>query len=867
MNNKKFMNALLFSAALLSTGMMSSCNDYDDDIDSLNNRVDAVETTLANLQKQIQEGKWVTSFAANSSNTGYILTLSDGSTLEIKNGEKGANGTAGTNGTSWEIDETTKNWIKVDADGTRTDMEICAEGQKGDKGEDGKSPYIEAGRWMIWNAEEEKFVDGGSAVGTASYVVEYEAYWELNVVVADKEGNATDEFHKIILPKTADITSLEVYALNEEGTALSEPNIELNLGKVEGTSPVTFNGKTYQPGEVLVSKNTQLVAQVNPLDADASLYTFSLVNTKGVKAFEVSEATQNKSEEPLQYTRAAEAEEDKSTDNPGLWNLYLSVPAGTIIEDDKAAYSLQTNAITKENTVIASRYDINIIVGTYNGGSPFWKSNVVVEAGESIAWPALWEEILSNPETNKFEVADYYFSIAEGKIAQAQKDGVSLDAEGKTITFAKSTATDAPIDYIEVHYLSMKGNVSEKTLKINVESNSEVAFSEPFVLDLNNKNNNVLTVDIEGNDALNDYLTTAQPTEVEATYKFVSENVTVDGEVVDQEKVDLAAILGKVTFTPELDPKTGYYTWTASLEDINANNDIYAENYTGSVELKNNKGEVLTVNFSVEVKAPAAYDFKAVRNNSYFEGDAASAFSTVGSEVDGYGIVSEYDLFNLFNIPADERQYVEFTEVLPQTTDGEFPMPMLGRQWITTDESNKIIVPAYDEKEGAFDGAYSERTMQINYHPFNNPNLSSNSYEFKLTVRSAIYEGVFEYDAKKAAQTIDVMDEKKKQVVLNVTDITAKDVFGDAYDFTNAKGDDDRIVRYEVKWDDNAQAYLNVGETSTYTDGKITVTRNDNETVVIEDTPCVGTITVYDAWGRSRSTTVTITVKKNDVKE
>ena len=254
MNNKKFMNALLFSAALLSTGMMSSCNDYDDDIDSLNNRVDAVETTLANLQKQIQEGKWVTSFAANSSNTGYILTLSDGSTLEIKNGEKGANGTAGTNGTSWEIDETTKNWIKVDADGTRTDMKICAEGQKGDKGEDGKSPYIEAGRWMIWNAEEEKFVDGGSAVGTASYVVDYDAYWELNVVVADKEGNATDEFHKIILPKTADITSLEVYAFDAETGELSEPKVTLSLGKHEQSAEVIFNGKKYAKGEILSLK-------------------------------------------------------------------------------------------------------------------------------------------------------------------------------------------------------------------------------------------------------------------------------------------------------------------------------------------------------------------------------------------------------------------------------------------------------------------------------------------------------------------------------------------------------------------------------------------------------------------------------------
>ena len=31
--NKKFMNALLFSADLLSAGVVTSCKDYDDDID------------------------------------------------------------------------------------------------------------------------------------------------------------------------------------------------------------------------------------------------------------------------------------------------------------------------------------------------------------------------------------------------------------------------------------------------------------------------------------------------------------------------------------------------------------------------------------------------------------------------------------------------------------------------------------------------------------------------------------------------------------------------------------------------------------------------------------------------------------------
>ena len=862
MNNKKFMNALLFSAALLSTGMVSSCKDYDDDINTLRDRVSAVETSIAELQKQIKEGKWVTSFERNAAGNGYVLTLSDGSTLEIKDGEKGADGAAGvagTNGTSWEIDPTTKNWIKVNPDGSKEDTGVCAEGQKGETGEagpageDGKSPYIENNKWMVWDAEKGQYVEAGSAVGTASYVVEYEAYWELNVVVADADGNATGEFHKIILPKTADITSLEVYALNEDGTTLSDPDITLNVGKVEASTPVTFNGKTYQPGEVLVSKSTQLVAQVNPLDADASIYTFSLVDTKGNKTFEISEATQNKSEAPLQYTRAAE--EDKATDNPGLWNLYLSVPAGTILKDnDKTVYSLQTNAITEENTVIASRYDINITVDEYDGvTSPSWKSNVVVEAGETITWATLWDLILDKTGQGKFEAADYYFSIADGKVAQAQKDGVSLDADGKTIIFSKPTAKDAPIDYIEVHYLSMKGNVSERTLKINVESNSEVAFSEAFVYDLNDNKNNVLTVDIAGNNTLNEFLSTSQATDVEAEYKFVNENVTVNGEPVDQEKVDLASILGKVTFKAEID-KDGFYHWTASLEDINANNDIYAEDYTGSVELKNNKGEVLTLNFEVNVVAPVAYDFKAVRNNSYFDGDAASAFSIIGTNG-----MSEYDLFNLFAIPDADKQYVEFTEVLPQKTDEEFPTPMLGQQWITTSNSNEITVPVYN----GFDGAYSERTMYINYHPFNNPNLSSTSYEFKLTVRSSIYEGTFEYDAKKASQSL----ETGKSITLNTSDIKAVDFFGDAYDFTNAKGTDERIVKYEVKWDENAQTYLDVEETSTYTGGKIVINRSEDQTAVVEDTPCVGTITVYDAWGMKRSTTVTITVKKNSVKE
>ena len=48
--NKKFLSAILFGALLASTtGTFTSCKDYDDDINGLSERVDAIEKTLAEL--------------------------------------------------------------------------------------------------------------------------------------------------------------------------------------------------------------------------------------------------------------------------------------------------------------------------------------------------------------------------------------------------------------------------------------------------------------------------------------------------------------------------------------------------------------------------------------------------------------------------------------------------------------------------------------------------------------------------------------------------------------------------------------------------------------------------------------------------
>ena len=814
MNNKKFMNALLFSAALLSTGMMSSCNDYDDDIDSLNNRVDAVETTLASLQKQIQEGKWVTSFERNSGNNGYVLTLSDGSKLEIKDGEKGANGTngaAGTNGTSWEIDETTKNWIKVDADGTRTDMQICAEGKKGDKGEDGKSPYVEAGRWMVWNAEEEKFVDGGSAVGTASYIVDYKNYWELNVVVADKDGKATDTFHKIILPKTADISSLEVYAFDADQNQLSEPNVTLTLGKNDQSKEVTFNGKKYAAGEILVSKKAQLIAQVNPLEADATLYDFSLVNTKGETKFEVSDATQNMSVEPLKYTRAAAEEE--ATPNKGLWNLSLSIPEGVTVEEG-AAYSLQTKAITKENTVIASRYDINIDVETGSTVTP-QAQTANLEVGKTYTWDEFLKLALSNYD--KWEAADYYLAIAKASTAQAAKDGVSIDATNKTISVSKGFAT--AVSYIRLNYMGLNGAVYEDAeTASNPAASLSITATAGSIITLDDFNWNwdlkkkTVEVAIDGKDILNDFVADGET--VTPKYTFANAEVYVDGMPVFVR--DLENILGDVTFVGKNDG-FGYTDWKAQMT-FNEKK-VFAESYKAVIELKNDdQSETKTIEFNINVGKPKAYTF--VRESAYFDGNAAKVYPEIATNG-----VSSYDMDVLYKFADADLSYVMFSD--GTTTDS----------WFAIGGASEASIPNADVNKA--------HKVTVTYRPFGNPNLDARTDEITVEVRSQIYDGSIAYEGKALSVSNGV------DATLMLKDILFKDQAGKEYAIT---GDDKdaRVVSYEVTLgDDNAKKYLSLSGAAFSEKGELTITRKD-DTVIVNPQDCTVKITVTDVWGQKK---------------
>ena len=91
----KFLHIFMCMALGLSVSM-SGCKDYDDDIDSLQQQIDENKTAIADLEKAIESGKWVSSYEATE--TGYTLTLSDGTKLTITNGKDGAQGAQGETG-------------------------------------------------------------------------------------------------------------------------------------------------------------------------------------------------------------------------------------------------------------------------------------------------------------------------------------------------------------------------------------------------------------------------------------------------------------------------------------------------------------------------------------------------------------------------------------------------------------------------------------------------------------------------------------------------------------------------------------------------------------------------------------------------
>ena len=143
---KKFVKVMLFGALALSAISYVGCKDYDDDIDGLQQQVDANKSKIEEVEAAMKAGKFIVSYTPVAN--GYELSLSDGSKLTITNGKDGENGQPGLNGETvipkfkvssdnyWQVstdDGKTYEYV-LDADGNK----VNATGKKGEQGEPGQ---------------------------------------------------------------------------------------------------------------------------------------------------------------------------------------------------------------------------------------------------------------------------------------------------------------------------------------------------------------------------------------------------------------------------------------------------------------------------------------------------------------------------------------------------------------------------------------------------------------------------------------------------------------------------------------------------------------------------------------------------------
>lgn len=867
--NKKFLSAILFGALVAFSGSFVSCSDYDDDIDRIDSELADLKTQLTALQSQVNAGKYVTNVTKNG--TGITITWSDGSssTIETIKGDKGEAGAKG-DAVVITIDPVTKNWL---VDGV--DTGVCAEGKdgangaNGENGKDGKDapkPIFTVGEdghiYVQFGAEGEK-EDLGVSTGGIFYV-DKGSYYELHV--CDADGNWAD----IKLPMTKTITDLKAVTIGTDGK-IEEKEVTLNYGyKVSAKDGLTFNGKTYAQNTYLVSQDSKLSVLVNPLDADATKYDFSLVDSKGNAPFVVSGVKQNKTVNPLSRAEA--------TANQGAWDMTLAFASTSKLAPATGLYALTTETY---NGTVASPYDVTVNVVkngfSMNGIKIFTsieKVNYNTDYDLAVAVGKIWWN---------YAIVDYYFEITDKTAAAA--NGVTLN--GSVIKTTKNATFD--FSAIKLHVLTIDGEKTEIPVLVRFQqvvpttSLSDIAWTIT-----NEAGKNVIYLPLE---AIQSQLTGDSDTSI-PTIAYL-ETTWADGTALDKKSVLVNGVNYGKDDNNANTPEGGFSAnWVTSVDEsglyhYDATNkkyvaattiqkplfakftfnyqDAFPGEYAVKVGFRKN-GEttgdyVVSVPVKVTITAPTVNPFS--RLAAYFNGDEATAYGKVTA-----GVV-DYNLFDLFQkIDDTTKANVEFVETKHNVQGHSCAA------WLQATKGD-IKVAIYNNTANAdnSDNVYSTRAIKAIYTVFGNAHIAKVVDAFNLTVKSEIYEGTLT-----AAAAASVSGTVKDVMKIDLANVTAKDVYGVAYNLADTyvynantkvydkKAKDGRIGTVElVRADANANAYL--AEPSAITVNAqgtpyFTVKSLNEQTALQSDVTCKLTLKVTDVWGKIKTIDVTVTLKK-----
>ena len=829
---------MFFGALSLAVSTaVTSCKDYDDDIDNLQTQIDANKASIADLQKFVNEGKWVK--GVESVTGGFKITFSDGQSYTVVNGKDGAKGetgatgaqgVAGKDGSIVTIGEDGFWYI----DGKKTDVKAQGKkGEKGDKGEtgaagapgaagkDGYSPYIgEDGFWYFYNAETQKVEKSkyqANIVGSEkTYIVENPTMPKYTLHTVTKDGKEVT----LDLPTADNIQSVKAVTIAGINNSVHEgTHVGIKYNKL--TSAVQFKGLNKEwnlkAGDILSTATEKISAIINPSNVDATTYKFYLQDSKGAnELFVLGAPKANETSTPL--TRA-------NTKNEGVYDFNISLKEGITEAQlneftNNSAFALATKNAWG-NTII-SAYDIEMEV--LQSSSVFVPTSVTNNEKLTVGKAYDLCELFKAAGLDFSNIVDYNF---------INEIPVSATVEGKMLTVNVPIPLDGKI---KMECLAVDG--TNKTVALNARfynasEAAEVATPIKWVVPSFGSKPEAYQA-VSSVDALKTYL--AEP----SRYSIVYADGTrlADATTLPASAFKLAAnpstfvgAANGIKLACAKNAKSGVWEMTATFDPEN----VAPTAYTIHLGLKDElaQGSVGQIVQTFDLTAEVVENAYAFEPTNYLDNGKARVY---GKLVAGQVTFDLVHLYKNLDMPN-----TTFEELETKGWNGDATWMTAGSTIITATANNKNV--------------YKARNFEITYNPYGNANFKSASQKFSVEILSEIHEGAHaDFKDDKVFLSSNVRDVTIDPAKLGWTDYAGKKI---ALVSVGSTTMDSRLT---------AQPTLTVSDSklisATWNSSNKLEVALTAEAKVTENLNVYVTVSVVDVWGITTTQKVMVPIKK-----
>ena len=421
---KKYLSALLFGALLVtSAGTFTSCKDYDDDINNLQEQINTIKTDLESLKATVDglDGVKTLSFA----NGTLIIETGKGTKVEVPVPS------------ATDVEQTT---VELDGQNLVVNGEVI--GQVGDKvtvNEDGylcvngEATEIKAGKYAILENESDNtytisLPDAEGNMHTITLLKSVATNIRINFLSNVFKGDVRAGEYAIFS---------EVNATGESDELFQEGTTDLGQGIAWGvaSSDIDWKGPkgAVKAGQLLVGQQNEVLVNVYPANVELDKQTLKLVDVNGNAAPVIIKASVEDNADGTTDSRAASKN--------GNWVLN----------------------ITMDNTINGS-----------NMGTAFATKKGYTD--DTHNWDA-WVNKRYALQVNGSIMTGYNYVIDTDEAACAMSDTDKLwDEKNKTYN-GKVLVNDKYLEWVEVN------NVTESKTKYSLGKEYELSFEQSSVYD------------------------------------------------------------------------------------------------------------------------------------------------------------------------------------------------------------------------------------------------------------------------------------------------------------------------------------------------------------------------------------------------